>query len=87
MNDFETTVDTANRLPHVLHWAVGVLVCLIGMVVENPGGFLHFNLLAIAGAIALGGLVLSIPSRLLMGLCPWPYAWLARRLGYQNQKH
>ncbi len=73
-------LETANRLPHALHWALGVLVCVIGMALENPGGFAHFSATAIAGAVALGGLVFSIASRLAMLLCPWPFAWLHRLL-------
>lgn len=80
MNTHFNALEAANRLPHVLHWALGVLACIVGMALENPGGVAHFGMLTLAVAVALGGLVFSIVSRLAMLLCPWPYAWLHRVL-------
>lgn len=74
-------VALVERLPHILHWALGSLAMFIAMALENPAGFAKFGWVEVSLFIGVAGLVFSVVSRLIMVLCPWPYAWMAHRLG------
>ena len=84
-------LETANRLPHALHWALGVLVCVIGMALENPGGFAHFGMLTLAvrkrasdpptilATVPLKtdqATTTAISSRLMLATIPGPTQWV-----------
>lgn len=80
---YSENLDAADRCPWGIHCLVGMGLCIIGMIFEHPISlfdempqlFLPFLLFT-----ALGGMVLSIFSYLLMLIFPAPYARHVRKV-------
>ena len=82
---YETALDLAAALPFI-HWSIGCLVTVVWMWLGNPDysdQLLHHRPGLLCVVVLGAGFVFGMVSRLLMGLCPWPYAALARSLGIE----
>ncbi len=81
MNAYDTNLAIAEQLPFRWHWGVGIVLFLIGMVIENPAAILQ-DLAASAVGILFFGLIAGTLSKIiLVRMLPAPYAVLAIKLG------
>jgi hypothetical protein len=80
MKSYTSALQIAELLPYRAHWMLGVGFCFIGLLVENMEATLQTPALPVLLYCMLGGLPLSLLSRVLLFLCPWSYAWLTRQL-------
>lgn len=87
MNSYTSALKLAEWLPYRVHWMFGVVFCFIGLLIENMESTLQTPALPVLLYCMLGGLPLSLLSRVLLFACPWAYAGLTRlimRLGFAS---
>jgi hypothetical protein len=80
MKSYSDAIDIAEHLSFIPHWIIGTIGFVSFMLIENAPAFFDEGVLAVTIFGLFGGLVFSVISRLLMLLCPWPYAWLKSRI-------
>lgn len=82
MNAYDTNLAIAEQLPFRWHWAVGIVLFLLGMAIENPVAILQ-DLVALAVGMLFFGLIGGVISKIiLVRMFPAPYAVLAIKLGF-----
>lgn len=81
MNAYDTNLAIAEQMPFRWHWAVGIVLFLLGCTIENPGAILQ-DVAALAVGMFFFGLIGGVISKIiLVRLLPSLYAMLAMRLG------
>ena len=81
MSAYDTNLAIAEQLPFRWHWAVGIVLFLLGVTIENPAAILQ-DLSALAVGMLFFGLMGGVISKIiLVRFFPAPYAVLAIKLG------